>query len=132
MTEAHLERRIGLGLLTAYGVGVMIGAGIYVLVGAVAANAGVYAPLAFLLAGLIAAPSALSYAEFSTRLPEAAGEAAYVAQGLRRPRLALLVGLAIVTWARSRPARCCVAGSDTWSTWSRFTPTRRSLPSARR
>ncbi|WP_417679056.1 APC family permease [Pseudodonghicola sp.] len=94
---APLKRRIGLGLLTAYGVGVMIGAGIYVLVGAVAAQAGVWAPLSFLIAGLIAAPTALSYAEFSTRLPEAAGEAAYVGQGLKSQALALLVGLAIVT-----------------------------------
>ena len=56
----HLKRRIGLGLLTAYGVGVMVGAGIYVLVGAVAGDAGIWAPLAFLLAGLVAAPTALS------------------------------------------------------------------------
>ena len=91
-----LKRRIGPGLLTAYGVGVMVGAGIYVLVGAVAAEAGLYAPLAFLLAGLVAAPSALSYAELSTRLPEAAGEAAYVEAGLGARWLGWLVGLAIV------------------------------------
>ncbi|WP_135503547.1 APC family permease [Roseovarius aestuariivivens] len=91
-----LQRRIGLGLLTAYGVGVMVGAGIYVLVGAVAAQAGVWAPVSFLIAGLIAAPTALSYAEFSTRLPEAAGEAAYVATGFSRAWLGLIIGLAIV------------------------------------
>ena len=95
MTET-LKRRIGPGLLTAYGVGVMVGAGIYVLVGAVAAEAGVWAPLSFLLAGLIAAPSALSYAELSTRIPEAAGEAAYIEAGLSSHNLAVLVGLAIV------------------------------------
>jgi len=91
-----LKRRIGLGLLTAYGVGVMIGAGIYVLVGAVASEAGVNAPLSFLLAGLIAAPTALSYSEFSTRIPEAAGEAAFVEKGFGVPALGLLVGLCIV------------------------------------
>ncbi len=91
-----LKRRIGLGLLTAYGVGVMVGAGIYVLIGAVVGEAGVWAPLSFLLAGAIAAPTALSYAEFSTRIPEAAGEAAYVGQGLRSEALALIVGLGIV------------------------------------
>lgn len=91
-----LQRRIGPGLLTAYGVGVMVGAGIYVLVGAVTAEAGVWAPLSFLIAGLIAAPTALSYAEFSTRLPEAAGEAAYVSTGFARPALGLVIGLAIV------------------------------------
>lgn len=95
MAEA-LKRRIGPGLLTAYGVGVMVGAGIYVLVGAVAGQAGIWAPLSFLLAGLVAAPTALSYSEFSTRIPEAAGEAAYVGQGLRSNGLAVLVGLLIV------------------------------------
>jgi basic amino acid/polyamine antiporter, APA family len=91
-----LKRRIGPGLLTAYGVGVMVGAGIYVLVGAVAGNAGLWAPLAFLVAGLIAAPTALSYSEFSTRIPEAAGEAAYVGAGLNSPAMAVVVGLAVV------------------------------------
>ncbi len=91
-----LKQRIGPGLLTAYGVGVMVGAGIYVLVGAVVGQAGIWAPLAFLLAGLVAAPTALSYAEFSTRIPEAAGEAAYVGAGLNSQVLALIVGLAIV------------------------------------
>ncbi len=92
----QLKRRIGLPLLVAYGVGVMVGAGIYVLVGAVAGVAGQWAPYSFLLAGLIAAPTALSYAEFSTRIPEAAGEAAYVGEGFRSDTLAVLVGLAIV------------------------------------
>lgn len=96
MADDTLKRRIGPGLLTAYGVGVMVGAGIYVLVGAVAGSAGIWAPLAFLLAGLVAAPTALSYSEFSTRIPEAAGEAAYVGTGLNSQALALLVGLAVV------------------------------------
>ncbi|WP_136441194.1 APC family permease [Pacificoceanicola onchidii] len=92
----HLKRRIGLPLLTAYGVGVMVGAGIYVLIGAVAGVAGAWAPYAFLLAGIVAAPTALSYAEFSTRYPEAAGEAIYVGRGFQRDWLGVLVGLAIV------------------------------------
>ncbi|MBY6153270.1 APC family permease [Vannielia litorea] len=96
MTEAGLKRRIGPGLMTAYGVGVMVGAGIYVLIGAVAGLAGSYAPLAFLLAGLVAAPSALTYAELSARIPEAAGEAAYVAQAFGTTLLPVAIGLAIV------------------------------------
>ena len=91
-----LKRRIGLGLLTAYGIGVMVGAGIYVLVGAVVADAGVWAPISFLIAGLIAVPTALSYAEFSTRIPEAAGEAIFVAKGLKVQWLGVAVGLVIV------------------------------------
>ncbi|RBI73576.1 amino acid permease [Roseovarius sp. TE539] len=96
MPDDALKRRIGPVLLTTYGVGVMVGAGIYVLVGAVVGDAGIWAPLAFLVAGLVAAPTALAYAEFSTRLPEAAGEAVYVAKGLKAPSLGIVVGLGIV------------------------------------
>ncbi|KAJ55752.1 amino acid permease [Actibacterium mucosum KCTC 23349] len=92
----HLKRRIGLPLLTAYGVGVMVGAGIYVLVGVVAGSAGVWAPLAFLLAGIVALPSALSYAELSARMPVAAGEAVFVEAGFQSRPMAVIVGLAVV------------------------------------
>lgn len=95
MTET-LKRRIGLGLLTAYGVGVMVGAGIYVLVGAVAADAGIWAPVSFLIAGVIAAPTALSYSEFSTRLPEAGGPAAFVAKAFGHNWIGVVVGFGIV------------------------------------
>ncbi|MEC7761801.1 MAG: amino acid permease [Pseudomonadota bacterium] len=88
-----LLKRLGTGLLTAYGVGIMVGAGIYVLVGHAAGEAGVWAPLAFLLAGVVAVPSALSFAELSSRIPEAAGDSAYVEHGLRAHWLAVLVGL---------------------------------------
>ena len=91
-----LKRRLGPWLLTAYGVGIMVGAGIYVLVGVAAGEAGVFAPLSFFLAALVVLPTALSYAELSARIPEAAGESAYVAQGLGSRWLALLVGLIIV------------------------------------
>ncbi|MEZ5912932.1 MAG: APC family permease [Paracoccaceae bacterium] len=89
---AALHKRLGLGLLTAYGIGVMVGAGIYVLVGAAAGAAGLWAPLAFLLAGLVALPTALSYCELAARIPEAAGDSAYVEIGLGRHGLALLIG----------------------------------------
>jgi amino acid transporter len=87
-----LPKRLGTGLLTAYGVGIMVGAGIYVLVGYAAGAAGVWAPLAFLLSGLVAFPTALSFAELSARIPEAAGDSAYVEVGLNRHALAVLVG----------------------------------------
>ncbi len=92
MTETALKRRIGPGLLTAYGVGVMVGAGIYVLTGAAAGAAGMWAPLAFVLAGLVAVPSALSFSELSARIPEAAGDSSYVEVGLKMHWLAVLVG----------------------------------------
>lgn len=91
MAEA-LKRRIGPGLLTAYGVGIMVGAGIYVLTGAAAGAAGIWAPLSFLLAALVAIPTALSFSELSARIPEAAGDSSYVEVGLRRHGLAVAVG----------------------------------------
>ncbi|MEL6277891.1 MAG: APC family permease [Pseudomonadota bacterium] len=93
--ENKLARRLGLGLFVFYGVGVMVGAGIYVLIGEVAARVGPWAPIAFLLAGATAAFTAASFAELSCRLPESAGEAAYVREAFGRLWLATVVGLAV-------------------------------------
>ena len=96
MAAPQLRRRLGIGLLTLYGLGTTIGAGIYVLVGEVAGVAGLYAPLAFVLASILAGFSALSFAEFSVRYPVSAGEAAYVSAGLNIRHLGLIVGLLVV------------------------------------
>ncbi|MEM8792230.1 MAG: APC family permease [Pseudomonadota bacterium] len=95
MSAPQLKRRLGFGLLTLYGVGVMIGAGIYVLVGEVAGQSGGLAPFAFLIAGLLALPTALSYSELSTRIPESAGEAAYLRTATGSLSAASAVGLAV-------------------------------------
>jgi amino acid transporter len=94
--DSGLKRRLGPALLTLYGLGVMVGAGIYVLVGSVAESAGLFAPLAFLVAGLIAAPTALTYSELSVRIPESAGEAAFVRVAFGSTLLSTFAGLAIV------------------------------------
>lgn len=91
-----LKRALGLWLLVFYGLGTIIGAGIYVLVGEVAGKAGMSAPIAFLLAGLLAALTGLSYAELAARFPEAAGAAAYVGEGLNSPLLSRLTGFAVL------------------------------------
>ncbi len=83
-------------MVTLYGLGTTIGAGIYVLVGKVAADAQSHAPLAFLLASLLVAFSAFSFAELSARFPRSAGEAIYVHEGFGRRRLALATGLLVV------------------------------------
>jgi amino acid transporter len=90
---ATLRRRLGLPLLVLYGTGITIGAGIYVLIGAVAGHAGVYAPWAFVLAGLVMAFTVASYAELSTRFPVSAGEAAYVRAAFQSRLLSTLTGL---------------------------------------
>jgi basic amino acid/polyamine antiporter, APA family len=77
-SKNHLARRLTLPLTVLFGLGVTIGAGIYVLIGATVGRAGMHAPLAFILAALVMAPTAASFAEFAARYPVSAGEAAYV------------------------------------------------------
>jgi amino acid transporter len=96
---ASLKRSLGLGLLVLYGLGTIVGAGIYVLVGEVAAQAGMAAPLSFVIAGVLAAMTGLSYAELVARHPEAASAAVYVQHGFGRDWLSRLVGLALVAVA---------------------------------
>ena len=92
MPPPTLRRAISLPLLVFYGLGVTIGAGIYVLVGATVAQAGVYAPVSFLVAAFVMLFSASSFGELSGRFPQSAGEAAYVEAAFRIPSLTVLTG----------------------------------------
>ncbi|MBW2232635.1 MAG: amino acid permease, partial [Deltaproteobacteria bacterium] len=91
----HLERVLSLPVLILYGLGTTVGAGIYALIGEVAGRAGMWAPVAFLVAAGMASLTALSFCELSARLPRAGGEAVYVGTGLRSPRLAVAVGMLV-------------------------------------
>lgn len=91
-----LKRTVTLTMLVLYGLGVTVGAGIYVLVGAAAARAGAHTPIAFVLAGLVMALSAASFAELATRFPISAGEAAYVRAGFGSKHLSLVTGLLVI------------------------------------
>ncbi len=91
-----LRRSVSLPWLILYGLGTTVGAGIYALTGAVAGRAGGAAPVAFALACLMALASALSFAELSSRLPRAGGEAVYVREGLRSEAISTLVGLLVI------------------------------------
>tara|TARA_R110000772_G_scaffold159204_3_gene270365 strand:- start:678 stop:1922 length:1245 start_codon:yes stop_codon:yes gene_type:complete len=93
--KVGLVRKLTLPLLVLYGLGVTIGAGIYVLVGATAAQAGIYAPVSFLVAAVVVSFTGFTYAELSTRYPVSAGEAAYVRAGLNSRTLTLIVGLLV-------------------------------------
>jgi amino acid transporter len=95
MQAPRLKRTLGIGLLTFYGLGNILGAGIYVLVGEVAGVAGTYAPLAFLLAAAVAALSAFSYGELAARHPVSAGEAVYMQEAFGWRGLSLATGLLI-------------------------------------
>lgn len=91
-----LRRALSLPLLVFYGLGTTIGAGIFVLVGKIAGEAGMFAPLSFALASLLMAPSAFAYAEFATRNPFSAGEAVYVHSGFGGRALPMLTGFLVV------------------------------------
>jgi amino acid transporter len=94
--QGQLARRIGLPLLALYGLGTILGAGIYVLVGKVAASAGLLAPLAFLIAGFIAWITALSYSQLAVLFPQSAGEALYAQKGFGKLWLTRIIGVLII------------------------------------
>lgn len=80
--QIKLKRTLSLPMLVFYGVGVTIGAGIFALIGEIVGLAGQQAPLAFLLAGIIAAATGLSYAKLAAVYPRAGGEAVFVNIGI--------------------------------------------------
>jgi amino acid transporter len=67
-----------------------------VLIGVTAERAGIHAPTAFIVSGVIMAFSAGSFAEFVRRHPVSAGEAAYVTAGFKWPPIGTLIGLVVV------------------------------------
>lgn len=81
-TSSRLHRTITLPWLVFYGVGVTVGAGIFALIGEILKLAGDQAPLSFLLAGIIAGVTGLSYALLVRIFPRAGGEAVFVNRGL--------------------------------------------------
>ncbi|MBX2879996.1 MAG: amino acid permease [Granulosicoccus sp.] len=90
-----LKRSLNLTLLVLYGLGTTIGAGIYVLVGSAAGQAGIYAPLAFVVAAIGVAPTAASYAELAGRYPVSAAEAVYIEAGFHSRIMSLISGLLV-------------------------------------
>lgn len=96
MTQHQLKRSISYPMLTLYGLGTILGAGIYVLVGKVAISAGVYAPISFLVAALLAGLSGYSYAAMSSRHPKSAGEAVYLQEAFGIQQLSTIVGWMVI------------------------------------
>jgi APA family basic amino acid/polyamine antiporter len=95
-SNTTLKRSLGLPLLVCYGLGTILGAGIYVLIAEVGREAGIFTPLSFALAAILATFTAFSYAELSARFPVSAGEAYYVQQVFSRRWLSSAVGYLVV------------------------------------
>jgi len=74
---ASLKRVVGLGDLTALGLGAIIGTGIFVVIGEAITSSGPSIVLAFVLAGVTCAFSALCYAELASTIPVAGSAYTY-------------------------------------------------------
>lgn len=95
-SNARLNRSLGLPLVTLYGLGNILGAGIYVLIGKVAGFAGESTTLAFVIAMVTAAVTALSYMELSGRYPVSASVSVYLHKAFGKRWLSVAIGLAMV------------------------------------
>ena len=88
-----LRRELGLGDLTAVGVGGIVGAGVYVLSGQAAALfAGPAVVLSFVLSGVACGFSALCYAELASVVTSSAGSAYAFATAVLGPELGWMIG----------------------------------------
>ncbi|MGC9554334.1 MAG: APC family permease, partial [Thermoplasmatota archaeon] len=92
---AKLERSLSLWEVTLMSVGIILGAGIYVLIGRAAGLAGNAVWLSFVIAAVVASFTGLSYAELSSRFPDAGAEYVYVRRSFGR-HPAWLVGWLII------------------------------------
>ena len=92
----RLTRTLGLPLVALYGLGNILGAGIYVLIGKVAGFAGSSTTLAFLIAMITAAITAMSYMELSGRYPVSASVSVYLHRAFGKRWLSVAIGLGLV------------------------------------
>lgn len=91
----ELERDLGLTAVFAISIGAMVGSGIFILPALAMKMAGPAVILAYLLAGVLVLPAAMSKAEMATAMPEAGGTYVYIERGMG-PLLGSIAGLG--TW----------------------------------
>ena len=91
----ELERDLGLVQVVAISVGAMIGSGIFILPGIAMLEAGPAVIVAFVIAGILVFPAAISIAELGTAMPEAGGDYIFIERGLG-PGAGTIAGLG--TW----------------------------------
>ncbi len=104
-----LKRAIPLPLLILYGLGTMVGGGFYALLGKVAGEAGLLAPIALIFSGLLAFLSATSFAALSSRFPVSAGEVQYIKEGFNSKIFATAIGWLVIATGVVSAATLAVA-----------------------
>src|SRR5207245_6659942 len=92
----RLKRELGLIEAVMYGVGIIVGAGVYALICLAAADAGNALWLSFLIGGVVALFTGLSYAELSSMFPKAGGEYIYVKRAYGSDFFAFMLGWLII------------------------------------
>ncbi|HET8809058.1 MAG TPA: amino acid permease [Flavobacteriaceae bacterium] len=93
---SSLKRSLTLPLLVFYGVGTMLGLGIYIFIGKVIGTAGMLAPMAFVIASIVAVFSGLSFGELAGRVPKSAGEMNFIHRAFNLKWLSAIMGWLIV------------------------------------
>src|SRR4249919_3100986 len=99
-----LKAVLGLTQLTFYSVGVIIGAGVYSVIGAAAGLAGESLWLSFVVGAIVAALTAMSYAEMTTAFPAAGAEYVYVRRALPEARWVSTAMAAIILFGGAATA----------------------------
>ena len=107
--EQKLKRSISLPSLILYGLGTMVGGGFYALLGTVLGEAGLLAPIALLIAGIIALINSFTFSELSARFPVSAGESRYVLEGFKETYLSQLTGWMVIATGVISAATLAVA-----------------------
>ena len=95
-TQGGLRRAIGPRMLLFFIIGDILGAGIYAISGRVAGQVGGAIWLPFLVAFILAALTAGSYAELVGKYPQAAGAALYTHKAFRVPFVTFIVTFAVM------------------------------------
>ncbi len=93
-SASPMHRSIGLYAVLTISIGAMIGSGIFVLPGIAFKIAGPSVVLAFVLAGVVVLPAALSKAEMATAMPEAGGTYLYIDRAMG-PLMGTIAGFGV-------------------------------------
>ncbi|HET7680965.1 MAG TPA: amino acid permease [Xanthobacteraceae bacterium] len=99
-----LKAVLGPVQLVFYSVGVIVGAGVYSVIGAAAGLAGEGLWLSFMLAAVVAALTALSYAEMATAFPAAGAEYVYARRALPEARSISVAMAAVILFGAAATA----------------------------